>query len=124
MVTMKGAVSAALSPAAGAQLSPTAIQFPFSRKPLETLRSHTHEKVCLSNTSELPRTTDSVTMRTESAGPTALGAWQSTVSSNMTFLWARLGQEEGIKPSHTGSNCPRLPGDSVGASLLPTFDPQ
>lgn len=55
MATMAEAMSGAPSLTTGAQLSLTAVQFPFSRKTLETLRSHTHEKVDLSSTGELSR---------------------------------------------------------------------
>ena len=120
MATMKEAVSAAPSPTAGAQLSRTVIQSPYSRKTLETLRSHRHEKVGLSSTSELPRTVDSCTYESiVSRSPQSSVPGRATMSNNnMTSSRARLGHEEVIKPSHTGSNCPRLPRDSVGASLL------
>lgn len=55
MATMAEAMSEAPSPTTGAQLSLTALQFPFSRKTLETLRFHTHEKVGLSITGDMPR---------------------------------------------------------------------
>lgn len=69
MTTMEEAVSEAPSPPAGAQLSLIAVQFFFSRKTLETLRSLTY--IGLSSTVKCPRpwwkTIDSTTMRAQSA---------------------------------------------------------